>query len=87
MTEVKPGDNLLRDQLIDAFEKERYAINVLISLIDVKNLDEHCQKKLIGCIEDTSNFDVIFRMAQRDEFRAVGANPTIPWHESDIDGE
>ena len=76
--EVELTDNMLRDQLNQAFEKDRYAVKTLLSLIDVDKDDFENQRKLTQSIFDLATFETSFRMASNDDFRAVSKNPRVP---------
>ena len=76
--EVEITDNMLRDQLNQAFEKDRYAVKTLLSLIDVDKDDFENQRKLTQSIFDLATFETSFRMASNDDFRAVSKNPRVP---------
>lgn len=73
--EVELSDNALRDQLNMSFEKDRYAIKTLISLINLGKDDFEGQRKLARAIFDTSTFETAFRMASNDDFRLVSQKP------------
>lgn len=76
--EVELSENALRDQLNMSFEKDRYAIKTLLSLVSVDKDDFQSQRKLTQAIFDTSEFETSFRMASNDDFRAVSQNPRVP---------
>lgn len=83
--EVELTDNILRDQLNQSFEKDRYAIKQLISLVNIGRDDYEGQRQLARAIFDTSEFETTFRMASNDDFRAVSANPRVPWGDGNED--
>lgn len=77
--EVELTDNDFRDQLNMSFEKDRYAVKTLISLINVGKDDFEGQRRLAQAIFDTSAFETNFRMSSNDDFKLVSQNPRIPY--------
>lgn len=81
--EVELTDNLFRDQMNMAFEKDRFAVKLLISLVNVDKDDYQTQRKLSQAIFDTSEFETTYRMAMNDDFKLVAQNPRVPYEEED----
>lgn len=76
--EFELSENELRNQFNMAFQKERVAIRTLLSLIHLDTDDFVNQGKLNRAVYDINEFDLFFRNASVDDFRAIAANPRVP---------
>ena len=77
------SQNILRDELKAAYERDRKAWNDIILLVPVKELSDYNQRKLTSAISSMAEFSSLFMMACADDFHAVAAAPDMIFPEEE----